>query len=554
MPRGVYAAPTRLNQLPGRCVFTYGWLLVLQEVPELRLEAGSAVPLHVPDCCPQAMEGQGRVLLVPGLVRRLAARVRFRRRWRAHAAYASAAVALLLGGAVGSVSYRIHVENGRESATGLPFHPRPDAASRLMVVAPHCDDETLGCGGVLRMAARAGSAVRVVFVTNGDGFQLAVRRAYHLVRPKPADYLRFAAQRRREVKAALARLGLDPSDAIFLGYPDRGIAHLWLTHWSEENAYTSPYTRVAASPYADSYRRDAPYCGAALLQDLEQIILEFGPTAIYIPHPNDDHPDHWATSSFARAAIERLGLESSVDVYTYLVHRGDWPVPQGLHRTRALAPPAALARLDTRWTAFPLDAEALDAKAHALAVYRSQMPLLRRFLLSFVRRTELFGVLPPSSAHSAPLGGIQVDGDASEWRAIAPTILEPSDDTLPAGLDGGSDLVSIRACQDSRHLYLLLSSRDQLSSQLTYVLYVRAIDSSARTVTITAGPRSISAAPGVQVARGGRSVEASISLQLLGGARVVYVGAVARARRFTVDRTGWRALHLAPPQAVAAGR
>src|SRR5437764_4809009 len=58
----------------------------------------------------------------------------------------------------------------------LPQEPPPDARSRILVLAPHCDDETLGAGGYMAMAARLGARVRVVMLTNGDGFPLAASR------------------------------------------------------------------------------------------------------------------------------------------------------------------------------------------------------------------------------------------------------------------------------------------------------------------------------------------------------------------------------------------
>ena len=43
------------------------------------------------------------------------------------------------------------------------------AAGGVLVLAPHPDDETLGCGAALAAAVTAGYAVRVVAATDGDG-------------------------------------------------------------------------------------------------------------------------------------------------------------------------------------------------------------------------------------------------------------------------------------------------------------------------------------------------------------------------------------------------
>src|SRR5207253_1035949 len=141
-------------------------------------------------------------------------------------------------------------------------------------------------------------------------------------------------------------------------------------------------------------------------------------------HPGDDHKDHWAAHCFALAAMEELrdaaprlvGPAWTGDgwggtrVYTYLVHRGDWPVPQGLRREARLVPPAPLANLDTRWSTLALPARAEADKEAALRCYRSQMAVMKRFLTSFVRRDELFGELPPEELTGGTRGSTQ-------WRA-----------------------------------------------------------------------------------------------------------------------------------------
>ncbi|MBI3944821.1 MAG: PIG-L family deacetylase [Armatimonadetes bacterium] len=467
-----------------------------------------------------------------------------RRTWAYATLYAGVVAALILSGGVGGICYHIRRDNVRESSTGLPFHPMPDARSRILVVAPHCDDETLGCGGLLHYATRRGSAVRVVVVTSGDGFHYAVQRAHLGRRIGPRDYRRFAGRRRDESRAALAHVGVPARDVLFLGYPDRGLAHLWLGHWTPDAAYASPYTRASIVPYPDAYHPAAPYCGEALLEDLERIIREFQPTAVYAPHPNDDHPDHWATSCFVRAALERLGLRDRVDAFAYLVHRGDWPAPRGWHRDRGLSPPAAMARLDTLWSALPLDAAAAAAKEAALEEYRSQMAVMRRFLTSFVRRTELFGrFVPPTAAGPAP-AGLRVDGDPSEWQAIPLAAQEPIEDSLDVELAGAADLTGIRVCHDERNLYILLSTRRPISRQLRYVLRLRTLGAESRALTVTVRPGKPPVPPATAAAARDRCIELAVPLAALGGADTLFVGAVARTRHFAIDSTGWRVVRL----------
>jgi hypothetical protein len=68
----------------------------------------------------------------------------------------------------------------------MPFSP----ATRLLVVAPHPDDETLGAGGLIQRVRHAGGAVKVVFMTNGDGYPVGVTLARHVQHLQAQDYRR----------------------------------------------------------------------------------------------------------------------------------------------------------------------------------------------------------------------------------------------------------------------------------------------------------------------------------------------------------------------------
>jgi len=131
----------------------------------------------------------------------------------------------------GTFYYRLYRANAAVQSVSLPEEPPPNARFRVLVVAPHCDDEILGAGGYMAMAARRGAHVRVVMLTNGDGFPLAATREYRRIPPSAETFLRFAALRQGETRAALEALGLSRNDVTFLGYPDGGLSHLWSRHW-----------------------------------------------------------------------------------------------------------------------------------------------------------------------------------------------------------------------------------------------------------------------------------------------------------------------------------
>lgn len=85
----------------------------------------------------------------------------------------------------------------------------------VLLLSPHPDDESLGCGALVAALAGAGRAVRVAMVSEG-GMSHPGSRAY------PRE--RLAALRREETRAAVTALGLDPHrDLTFLDLPDAAV-------------------------------------------------------------------------------------------------------------------------------------------------------------------------------------------------------------------------------------------------------------------------------------------------------------------------------------------
>jgi len=80
-------------------------------------------------------------------------------------------------------------------------------AASTLVLAPHFDDEVLGCGGLLAQLTAAGAAVRVLFLTDGGGGREAV-----------ADRESYRRRRRQEALAAATVLGIAGCD--YLDLPD----------------------------------------------------------------------------------------------------------------------------------------------------------------------------------------------------------------------------------------------------------------------------------------------------------------------------------------------
>src|ERR1700733_13862702 len=104
------------------------------------------------------------------------------------------------------------------AAPSLPFRPvrYPLEDRPFVVVAPHPDDESLACGGLIADACRQGVRGKVVIVSDGAGSH-PNSRAY------PPD--RLSSLLEEEARQAGAELGLRPEEMLFLGLPDRFVPH-----------------------------------------------------------------------------------------------------------------------------------------------------------------------------------------------------------------------------------------------------------------------------------------------------------------------------------------
>src|SRR6202162_1314050 len=217
----------------------------------------------------------------------------------------------------------------------------PDANDRVLIIAPHPDDESLCCAGLIRQALNAGASVSIVWVTAGDGFELDALVVERTLSPGSAAMQRLGKQRLREAHAAAAALGVPPAGQYVRGYPDPGIAALIGPYY--QRPYRSQYTASTSVRYADAVSPGASYTGANLERDLEYLIAEFRPTLVLAAAPQDLHPDHRASGELVRRLLERRGELAALRYW--IIHARGWPRPYGLEPPVPLAPPAIAASL-----------------------------------------------------------------------------------------------------------------------------------------------------------------------------------------------------------------
>jgi len=118
--------------------------------------------------------------------------------------------------------------SGRNRYTELePFKKN----ERILILAPHPDDESIACAGVIQKALGAGAQVRIVYLTNGDHNELAFIIYERRITLRQGEFVYLGKVRQKESLKAMKFLGLSEKDLVFLGYPDYGTFEIFCKYW-----------------------------------------------------------------------------------------------------------------------------------------------------------------------------------------------------------------------------------------------------------------------------------------------------------------------------------
>lgn len=268
-------------------------------------------------------------------------------------------------------------------------YPRLHAAGRhdrILIVAPHIDDESIGAGGYALDAIANGAEVFVVFLTAGDCNKFTARLMHRRFEPTASNYLAVGRRRIDEAHSAMHLLGIPRDHYFVLGYPDRGLRAMI----DEPNAVVrSATTHEQSVPYVDAYTPGASYVYGSLLRDMRRVIDATRPTTIIAPVPFDRHPDHAAAAEITDEVLDELQIHPTR--LGYLVHTG---VPKAFVNTpeRALLPPNRMKTFS--WVTYALGVAVQEQKTKLLMTYKSQRPYVFLLRNAFVRKNELFFLYP----------------------------------------------------------------------------------------------------------------------------------------------------------------
>lgn len=202
----------------------------------------------------------------------------------------------------------------------------PDDLARIgnaLVIAPHPDDESLGCGGTIALLRQRGYDVHVLFVSDGT--------MSHPNSPSyPAERLRDL--REAEAVDALRILNLPPDKAIFLRLKDRRVPT------TDQPGFAEAVTSMRA------------------------VLERTNPATVFVPWRRDPHPDHRASWQLLRAAVTQVANPPRILEYLIwlweLGDERDMPGPDEVQVWRV-----------------PID-PVMDQRNRAIAAHRSQVTRL----------------------------------------------------------------------------------------------------------------------------------------------------------------------------------
>jgi LmbE family N-acetylglucosaminyl deacetylase len=143
-------------------------------------------------------------------------------------------------------------------------------AERVLVLAPHMDDETIGCGGTLALHAQRGAQITVMFLTDGRNGSSEVSVMYGEERERRQREL--IELRTTEARAALQRLGANRMVCL-----DAEDGALDKCAWAAEK--------------------------------LRDVLVKLQPEIVYVPFYLEEHPDHRAASRVLLDAVAGTSLQ-----------------------------------------------------------------------------------------------------------------------------------------------------------------------------------------------------------------------------------------------------
>ena len=153
------------------------------------------------------------------------------------------------------------------------------AIEKILVVAPHADDEVIGCGAAIDHFVRNGAQVTVLIVTQES--ERSISKQY--------DY----TPNERVIESQRAKKVLGYQKLVYFNFPELGL-------------------------------EDSTAIQADFGQQLQELIAQIKPNAVFIPNEKEMHPDHKVIGNVARSVIAASKKQGRFKFLHYLLIYEVW--------------------------------------------------------------------------------------------------------------------------------------------------------------------------------------------------------------------------------------
>lgn len=211
---------------------------------------------------------------------------------------------------------------------------------KVIIFAPHPDDESIACGGIIQQFLKKQNQVYIMLITQGGNKKLV---------------LGSKKNRLREFYRAVETLGLERKNLLIYNYNDG---------------------------FLNNVRKDLDI-------QINNIMNNLKPDIIIYPHWLDGNRDHKTIGQICRNI-----KHNNLTHLRYLVHYNRFPRPYRYVPTHYILPVKSIVKKDPHWINLFLSFDEELQKERAISFYKSQLkiPGLRNLLRSFIRRNEIFSI------------------------------------------------------------------------------------------------------------------------------------------------------------------
>jgi LmbE family N-acetylglucosaminyl deacetylase len=159
---------------------------------------------------------------------------------------------------------------------------------KIVVFAPHPDDEVYGCGGSILKWMEEGHEVHVVYVTDNRALISWGRENNELIEEEAKEYINLSEEE-------IGKIGLEEAKkaAKAFRFPE---SHVHLFEFHDQDAMNQIKKGIELSK--------------EIIKDADRLV---------IPSDNNNHPDHQATHTMAKKAAQELNL-SKIEFYVYTIY------------------------------------------------------------------------------------------------------------------------------------------------------------------------------------------------------------------------------------------